>query len=260
MCRIVYFACLLIFVFSACDDSKDSLIENDNGGNIENNMSDSEIEKLVLGEWHYWSGEISVGLINDSRIIFDKILNFNKSFNYTEKYCEMNRHGVAPIASYVETYGNWKVLDKKLVLNDWVGDVVLALYVEKLSDDMIIFRTPNGETVTYKRVGTEFDDVYDKILGYWYEYSISYPKSDYYHFKNDGFVSHRSYVWMDGPNANPVITQGEQKWSLQDNDEILFVSYPVQNTSRVCKIEFLNESYFCYGDAVLKNTNWTNYK
>jgi len=216
--RINFLLLSLIVVFlSSCKD------ENTDNKNEHYNS-------LILGQWHFSSGSIRGLIGEDDADIYDQILSFNSVGNYSEENAFSNKN---------EKYnGNWSIRENKITINDWSGKQLdTPVSIIELSENRLEISYLNSKTV-YLRVGTEFENLSSKILGYWYEFSDRIGKP-FYEFKNNGIVRHRTYQYIDN---SPIAQEGQYEWNVE-GDKLSLTTLPVRNKTDVYTVKYCNDKY-----------------
>lgn len=221
------------------------------------------IKRQIVGDWHFYSGNRLNGLCNDRKdTYYDKILTFNESHGYIEQYCSKKGNGRDFL--YHKKHGIWNLIGDTIVISDIYEESgtykYLAIFEDGNEDVLTIIddrshlnRTDRKNFASdYRRVGTEYQNIKDEILGYWYFYG-SHSKSDWWCFNDDGFIKSTSYYWIDN---SPIPGRSEYLWEITNNNELKITSYPVMSYKWTHKINFLNDTYFSYQTTILKNQDW----
>lgn len=236
----VVFFMVVIAIFHSCGSGSSEDFDRDDEL-IDPDGKEEYLFKLLQGRWHYYSGDIYMGLVGDiDSEINDHVLDFNASKNYVEIYTIESGD--------VYLHGNWKIEDNELILNDWDGNPISPMKVMEISINEIAISHSDDRVAVYRRVGTEYLDIKREILGYWYEYTTGLA-APFYEFKADGTVQHRRYEFNH--TSSPVPMTGYYEWEI--NDKIIsLTTLPVRYRTENYTLKCCNSKYLIMGSIRLK--------
>ena len=208
---------------------------NDNN-NIESNEENGLYNDSIIGQWHFYSDSLR-GLIGDTTaVLFDQILTFNSVGNFTEENIIAIQGSVYNgIWSQDSIYnGNWSIKGNKITINNWEGKKLdNSINIISLSNNRLEISYSNFKAV-YLRVGTEFRNINQDILGYWYNLP-NMQNNTSSNFLKDSTVIQRSLLGFN------IYGEEEYKWNFK-GDTLSFTSLPVMYTS-VYIVKYCNDKY-----------------
>ena len=191
--------------------------------------------ELLIGDWHFYSGDFIEFLGKNSGSLYDQILTFTKAKNFSEK-------NIAD-SSNRTSYGNWAPKGEKIELNDFDGNKVDSLVnIDKLSaNEMTI--SYQRYRATYRRVGHE--DYKSAIIGKWNKSGYS-KEQEYFLFEKNGNATETDYLISF---LNPTY----YKWEI-NGDQLVLTKSNSTNKSKEYKIQYCNKYYLKWeGGDVLKS-------
>lgn len=230
---------IAIGTFNSCSDDNSEDLDKEIEI-VDPNMKEEQLSTLLQGRWHYYSGDIYIGLVGDmDSEINDHILDFNVSKNYTEIYTIESGD--------VYLRGNWNIKNNELILNDWDGNAISPIKVTEVSTNEIAISYSDNRFAVYRRVGTEYLNIEREILGYWNEYTTGLA-TPFYEFKSDGTVRYRSYAFN---HESPVPGECYYEWEF-DNGIISLTTLPVRYQTKNYVLKCCNSKYLIFGSIRLK--------
>lgn len=185
--------------------TNDTFIPEIEDPEISEEESESPYNKLLIGDWHFFSGDFINILDNSKGKLYDQILSFNQSKNFSEK----NVRGETQ-SSTKTIYGNWTTIGNQIRINDWDGNYIDSLiYIDKLTENELTISYQRYRS-TYKRVGHE--NYSSTIVGVWNKKKVSSGKEqEYIKFTENGdmtdtkfiisFLNPTYYTWVINGNT-----------------------------------------------------------
>lgn len=171
--------------------------------------SNESYNPLLIGEWHFYSGEITA-IIGNKPNIYNQILTFNSAGNYTENDIWSNGE--------VKHVGNWSAKSNTITVNDWEGNKTsYPIYIKNISQDKLQLSI-NGQEAIYLKDNIKFNNLGKDILGDWYEFTDE-KNIPFYTYNNDGIASHVYWKYMFGSS---ILFIGKYEWVLTRNHLSLY--------------------------------------
>lgn len=198
----------------------------------ENKEIDKQLSIKIAGTWSYYSGDLTTGiLISPENYVYSQELSFISNGNLSEV--------VYTDFADEKQYGNWKIENKKIILNNWNGEYLKdSATINDLSETELSITYQNKKMI-YKRLEWLYDSLNfcNEILGFWKTMEIKFPRYTYT-FESDGTVGCHDYVWenLGGYGVFP--------WSYNPKSRELTTAQPRGGSEiATSKVEYINKYY-----------------
>ena len=235
--RIYLLPGIIVVLFSrfSCSENTPNLSEE--VIKEEKNEDSSNYNSLLIGEWHFYSGEIASIIGAKGINIYNQILIFNSAGNYIETNTLMKGDE--------EHKGNWSTTSDYIFINDWNGNMSNhSIRITNISEKQLSLSI-DGNTAIYIKKENIFDNLQQNILGYWYEFTDK-EHIPFYVFNNDKTASHVFWRYIFN-TVSPTIAKYEWELEIHQNHKlILYYENMPHGASYIAEeytIKYCNQNY-----------------
>lgn len=215
---------LLIFLLS-CEKT------TTNNSNIPQELDSNTYQTLIIGDWEFWTGNISP-IITPNVKIFHFKLTFIENGNFLEKnYIETSTYQQA--CEIKNTHGNWKINKDTIYINNWDGNISNTYKIISLNNGQLILENSQNR-ITLIRTSQMIENIKSNLIGKWYKKTFKEKEQEYYfyYFNSDN----------TGKSKSGLYSNSDMKWSLTKNIltiDLLYSTY----VDDIFTLTFSNTNY-----------------
>lgn len=225
---------MIVILFSLFSCTENTHLPEEEVINKEEEKDDLPYNPLLIGEWHFYSGEITPIIGTKGTDIYNQILIFNPAGNYRETNTLMKGDE--------EYTGNWNATSDYISINDWNGNLSNhSIRITNISEKQLTLSI-DGNSAVFIKGENIFDNLQQNILGYWYEFTDK-ELVPYYVFNKDKTASHVSWRYIF-TTISPTIAKYE--WELKTFNLILYHENMPHSSFYIGEkytIKYCNQSY-----------------